>query len=85
MEVKWTSFRYRPEFADPALEFAERSASTAPEQLCQADYARVSASLRQWCPTCQRATTSIECEMCGAESCVVCGDHGATPCEADDD
>jgi len=37
MQVKWTGFRYRPEFADPALEFAERSAVTAPEQMCQTE------------------------------------------------
>ena len=43
------------------------------------------ASLRRWCPECQAATTSTDCDTCGAESCAVCGDHGAAPCEADDD
>jgi hypothetical protein len=45
----------------------------------------VAASLRQWCPECQAATTSTECEACGAESCKECGDHGATPCETEAD
>jgi hypothetical protein len=47
---------------------------------------RILASLRQWCPQCQAATTSIECEKCGAESCKECGHHGAVKtCGGDDD
>jgi hypothetical protein len=37
MRVKWTSFPYRAEFADPALEFADRVAGGTPSQLCQAE------------------------------------------------
>jgi hypothetical protein len=37
MSVQWTSFLYRPRFSDPALEFAEQSAGTAPDQMCQTE------------------------------------------------
>ena len=33
--MEWTSFRYRPEVTGVLGEFAERSAVTAPESLCQ--------------------------------------------------
>jgi hypothetical protein len=37
MTIRWNSFRYRAEFGNPALEFAERMAITPPEVACQAE------------------------------------------------
>lgn len=37
MQVKWTSFPYRAEFPDPALEFADRVAGADPPRLCQTE------------------------------------------------
>lgn len=58
---------------------------TRPVSGLGASMAQLSASLRQWCPGCAAATTSIGCGTCGAEVCAVCGDHGAERCETDDD
>lgn len=70
MDVKWTSFPYRAEFADPALEFAERSAGTAPEQMCQTE--------RHMLTTIPAVT--VICRVCGQRfRCL----EGSVACEAE--